>query len=242
MNKLRRIKVLFIYLLIFGSSLNLSRSVQANTKKWPVEISSLTEEHYQIYRNFYHDSLISAFELAGSERMTLPLEEFRSLPLETQTFVCTIIVDYSLFHYVIIDAFQKAFGDNVVAFLLIKIVADLSNIEWDLSIKLNPKDEERISQLGFSMSKDRKIKYDVLIEKTQFCFENHLIKKTAVPFQFVENYNSVPIEFQLRDLYASSIPLIQGILENIPPSEEKETLETLFESLKSKYFIEVNHN
>ena len=126
-----------------------------------------------------------------------------------------------------------------MGFLLIKIVADLSNIEWDFSTKFNPTDEEKIYKLGSSMNKDRSIKLNALLEKTQFCFENHLIERAAVPFQLVENYNSVPIEFQLRDLYASSIPLIQWILENIPPSEEKEKLQTLFESLKSKYFIEV---
>ena len=96
MSNLRRIKVLFIYLLILGGSLNLSRSVQANTRG-PIAPSSLTEEQYQMYRNFYYESLVSVFELVGSERMTLPLEEFRSLPLDIQTSVCLVAVDYYSF-------------------------------------------------------------------------------------------------------------------------------------------------
>ena len=87
------------------------------------------------------------------------------------------------------------------------------------------------------MTDDKKIKLDALIDKTQFCFENRLVETAAVPFQLVENYNSVPIEFQLRDLYASSISLIQWIRANIPPSEEKDKLETLVESMKRKYLL-----
>ena len=236
-NNLRRIKVLLIYLFILGGSLNLSRPVQANTREL-ITPSSLTEEQYQIYRNFY-DSLNSVFEIAGSE-MTLSLEEFENLPINIQTSVCLIAVDYSLFHSVITSAFRKTFGKKVKAFLLIKIVADLLNIEWNLSTKLNPTDEERIFQLGSSITDVKGIRLDALIEKVQFCFKNRMVERAAIPFQLVEKYNSVPIEFQLRDLYSSSIPLIQWILENIPPSEkEKEELQILFESLKSKYFIKV---
>ena len=87
------------------------------------------------------------------------------------------------------------------------------------------------------MTKDKGIKLDALIEKTSFCFENRLVERAAVPFHLVEKYNSVPIEFQLRDLYVSSIPLIQWIRANIPPSEEKDELETLLESMKRKYLL-----
>ena len=87
------------------------------------------------------------------------------------------------------------------------------------------------------MFDDRRIKLNALIDKTQFCFENRLVERTAVPFHLVEKYNSVPIEFQLRDLYVSSIPLIQWIRANIPPSEEKDQLETLVESMKRKYLL-----
>ena len=87
------------------------------------------------------------------------------------------------------------------------------------------------------MSEDKGIKLDALIEKTQFCFENRLVESAAVPFHLVEKYSSVPIEFQLRDLYVSSIPLIQWIRANIPPSEEKDKLETLVESMKRKYLL-----
>ena len=229
-----KIPVFLIFLLICGSSFN--ESVHADTYV-PVLISSLTENQYQAYRDFYHESLISVFELVGPGRMTLPLEEFGNLPLDIQTSVCVVTVDYSLFRSVITGAFRKSFGKEVMVFLLIKIVADIADIEWDFSTRLNPADKEKISKLGSSMTDDKGIKLDALIEKTGFCFENRLVERAAVPFHLVEKYSSVPIEFQLRDLYASSIPLIQWIRANIPPSEEKDKLETLVESVKRKYLL-----
>ena len=140
-----KIPVFLILLLICGSSFN--ESVHADTDV-PVLISSLTENQYQIYRDFNYESLISVFKLVGPGRMTLPLEEFGNLPLDIQTSVCVIAVDYTIFRSVIWDAFRKSFGREVITFLLIKTVADIAGIEWDFSTKLNPEDKLRFCNLA----------------------------------------------------------------------------------------------
>ena len=62
------------------------------------------------------------------------------------------------------------------------------------------------------------------------------MKKTGT-FEFIEGYASVPMEFQMRDLYRSQVPLIRWIQENLPESEEKNNLQTMVESLERKYSI-----
>ena len=56
-------------------------------------------------------------------------------------------------------------------------------------------------------------------------------------YSFVEGYASVPMEFQMRDLYISNIPLIQWLQENLPDSDEKDRLQIMAESLERKYSI-----
>lgn len=79
---------------------------------------------------------------------------------------------------------------------------------------------------------------DTLYGRAKFCLTNGLVESTAGPNQFLEGYNAVPIEFQLRDLYASHVPFIQWVREHVPPSEEKEELEVLVGSLKRKYLLD----
>ena len=75
-----------------------------------------------------------------------------------------------------------------------------------------------------------------LSDKFVHCIRNRLVKKSGT-YEFTEGYASVPIEFQVRDIYRSQIPLIRWLQENMPKSEEKDIFRTMVESMERKYSI-----
>ena len=170
--------------------------------------------------------------------MSLPLEEFKNLPSDVQTSVCSVAVNYSVFHYVIFKSFQKAFDKDVLKDLFIRLIIDFSGIEWDVFIEFGSEEQKTAYDVGLAKNDDHKQYFDAVFEKAQYCSEHRVIKAIGSPFHFlVENYNAVPMEFKLRDLYASFVPFIRWIRDNILPSEEKDRLEILIESLEGKYLL-----
>ena len=213
-------------------------SVQAGNKDIFID-ASLTDPYYQMFRNFYYDALYRIFELMDSDKTVFSLEELKHLSTEQQSLTCAIAVDYSICHSVITRSFLEAFGQENMNFLFKKLVVDLSGFEWDLVTPLSPEDEEKLHASGYSIHDDMVIRLDAIDERNKYCLEKHphLVERLVSPYHLLGGYNTVPVEFQLRDLYVSFIPFIQWIQEYIPSSEQKDHLQIFVESLKRKYLL-----
>ena len=225
-------KVILILFLVFGVSFNGYSQTDSGSS---VPIDSFTEEQYQMFRGFYYDSIRTLFEIVEHKPLTQSLEEFKTLPLENQIDICLISIDHDLFRSVLFQSFERAFGRDAMVYLSKKMVVDLAGMEGPLTRQINPEEKRHLLQTISLLNEEVEVKFDHIIEKNRFCIENSLVRYS--PFQFTYGYVSVPMEFQLRELYKSQMPLIRWIQENIPPSEEKEYLQSLIESMERKYLL-----
>ena len=196
----------------------------------------LTDEYYQAYRLFYYDSYQLIFEVIGNDTLALPLEDFSKLSLESQIHGCLVSMDYTFFRSTTMKAVKKILERRPLGSLFVRIFADLSGISWDFKRELSEEEKGKIRQKSDFFGSEIKLRFGYIKEKSRYCIENRLVKHPGA-FTFIEDYASVPMEFQVRDIYRSQIPLMRWLQENLPESEEKDKLQTLVESMERKYSI-----
>ena len=196
----------------------------------------LTDEYYQAYRWFYYDSYQLIFEVIGNDTLALPLEDFSKLSLESQYNVCLVSMDYIYFRSATLKAAIKILEGQPLGSLAIRLFADLAGISWDFKKKLSEEEKDKIRQMNDIFKNENKLRSRYMKEKSLYCLENRLVRKKST-YEFTEGYASVPMEFQVRDIYRSQIPLIRWLQENLPESEEKDRLRTMVESMEHKYSI-----
>ena len=196
----------------------------------------LTDEYYQAYRWFYYDSYYMMLEVIGNETSTLPLDDFSKLSLESQSNVCLVSIDYIRFRSTTMKAIIKILEGRPLGTLAIRVFADVAKISWDFERELSEKEKDVIRQRNDFFRSEFKIRIENLEEKIIYCIRNRLVK-TSGPHEFTEGYASVPMEFQVRDIYRSQVPLIRWLQENLSASEEKGNLQTMVESMERKYFV-----
>ena len=229
---MKRVKIFLVALLLLGICSN------GYAQKEPPSLPAdpLTDEYYQAFRWFYYDSYHSIFEVIGNETVVLPLENFNQLSLEAQINVCLVGMDYVAFSSTMHDAATKILKGRSLGSLIVRIFADLSGISWDFKRQLSEKEKNEIGQRMDLSKSGFKVRYEKLGEKTVYCINNRLVKASGSR-EFTEGYASVPMEFQVRDIYRSQVPLIRWLQENLPASEEKNNLQTMVESMERKYFV-----
>ena len=196
----------------------------------------LTDEYYQAYRLFYYDTENLIFEVIGNDTLALPLEDFSKLSLELQYNVCLVSMDYTFFSSAMMKAAIKILKGQPLGSLSIRLFADLAGISWDFKRELSEEEKGKIRQKSDFFGSEVKLRLGYIKEKSLYCLENRLVKHSGT-FKFNEGYASVPMEFQVRDIYRSQIPLIRWLQENLPESEEKNKLRTMVESMEHKYSI-----
>ena len=196
----------------------------------------LTDEYYQAYRLFYYDTENLIFEVIGNDTLALPLEDFSKLSLELQYNVCLVSMDYTFFSSAMMKAAIKILKGQPLGSLAIRLFADLAGISWDFKRELSEEEKGKIRQKSDFFGSEVKLRLGYIKEKSLYCLENRLVKHSGT-FKFNEGYASVPMEFQVRDIYRSQIPLIRWLQENLPESEEKNKLRTMVESMEHKYSI-----
>ena len=174
----------------------------------------LTDEYYQAFRLFYYDSYHLIFEVIGNDTLALPLEDFSNLSLESQYNVCLVSMDYIYFRSTTMKAVIKILERQRVNSLGIRIFADLSGISWDLKREFSEEEQDKIHQMYDVFINEKKLGVGYVKEKSLYCLDNRLVRKKSA-YEFTEGYASVPMEFQVRDIYRSQIPLIRWLQENL---------------------------
>ena len=228
---IKKVKVFLVAFFLLGMCSN------GYAQKEPPSLPAdpLTDEYYQVFRWFYYDSYHLMFEVIGNDTLALPLEDFSKLSIESQYNVCSVGMDYVQFFAATLAAASKI-PKGLSGFLLVKIFADLSGIHWDFERQLSEMEKDKIRQIMYFHKNEYKLRIEYIKEKTRYCIENHLVEKTEA-YEFTENYTSVPMEFQVRDIYRSQISLIRWLQENLSESEEKDNLQTMVEGMERKYSV-----
>ena len=229
---MKGVKILLVALLLLGICSN------GYAQKEPPSLPAdpLTDEYYQAFRGFYYDSFHMIFEVIGNDTVALPLEDFSKLSLEAQINVCLVGMDYVVFYATVMKAIRKILKKRDSGYLVIKIFADESGISWDFDRELSEGEKDKIRQ-RMTLRRDKfKLAFGHIGIKTVYCLHNRLVKLSG-PREFTEGYASVPMEFQVRDIYRSQVPLIRWIQTNIPESEERDHLQTMVESMDRKYSV-----
>ena len=196
----------------------------------------LTDEYHQAFRLFYYDSYQLIFEVIGNDTLALPLEDFSKLSLESQYNVCLASMDYIYFRSTTMKAVIKILERRPLGSLVVRIFADLSGISWDFKRELSEEEKDKIRQMQDVFRNEFSLRFGYMKEKSLYCLENRLVKHSGT-FKFTEGYASVPMEFQMRDIYRSQVPLIRWLQENLSESEEKDRLRTVVESMERKYSV-----
>ena len=231
---MRTVKIFLLALLLLG--ICSTGYAQKDPPSLPAD--PLTDEYYQAFRGFYYDSYHLMFEVIGNDTVALPLEDFSKLSLEAQINVCLVGRDYVLFYATMMNAIRKILKKRDSGYLVIKILADESGISWDFERELSEGEKDKIRQ-RMTLRRDKfKLAFGHIGSKTVYCLHNRLVSASlARELKFIEVYASVPMEFQMRDIYRSQVPLIRWIQTNIPESEERDNLQTMVESMDRKYSI-----
>lgn len=228
----KRVKIVLVAFLLLGICSN--GYAQKETPSLPAD--PLTDEYYQAFRWFYYDSHHLMFEVIGNDTVALLLEDFSKLSLESQIHVCSVGMDYALFYSTMLGAANKILQGRPLGSLVLMIYAELTGISWDFKRELSEDEIDTIRQRSDLSENDVQLQIGKLKEKVAYCVDNRLVKKSQTDV-FTEVYASVPMEFQVRDIYRSQVPLIRWIQEHLPESEEKDELRTMVESMERKYFI-----
>ena len=231
---MKGVKILLVALLLLGICSN------GYAQKEPLSLPAdpLTDEYYQAFRGFYYDSFHMIFEVIGNDTVALPLEDFSKLSLEAQINVCLVGMDYVVFYVPMIGAIIKILKKRDRGILVVKIFADESGISWDFERELSDGEKDKIRQRMALFRDEFKLGMGHIRNKTRYCLDNRLVSKSlARASKFIEVYASVPMEFQVRDIYRSQVPLIRWIQTNIPESEERDFLQTMVESMDRKYSV-----
>ena len=229
---MNNVKLFLVTLFLLGISVN----GYSHEEVISLPANSLTDEYYEIYREFYYDSYHMMFEVIGNETVALSLMDFSKLSLETQINVCLVGMDYVAFSSTMQDAATKILKGGSLGSLIVRIFADLSGISWDFKRQLSEKEKNEIRQRMDLFRSEFKVRYENLSEKNVYCINSRLVKASGSR-EFTEGYASVPMEFQVRDIYRSQVPLIRWLQENLSASEEKDNLQTVVESMERKYFV-----
>ena len=144
-------------------------------------------------------------------------------------------IDYGYFYATMMKAMTKTLQGQSSGSLLVRIYADLSRISWDFKREISEEEKDKIRQMSDVFESELKIIFRNIREKIGYCTKHRLVKISTLGF--VEGYAPAPMEFQVRDIYRSQIPLIRWLQENIPKSEEKDIFRTMVESMERKYSI-----
>ena len=229
---MRRVKIFLVALLLLG--ICSTGYAQKDPSSLPAD--PLTDEYYQAFRGYYYDSHYLMFEVIGNDTVALPLEDFRKLSLESQYNVCSVGADYVAFNAPMANAIQKILKGRPLNTLVLMLFADITGISWDFERVLSEGEEDKVMQRSVLFKDEYKLAYGHLREKLSYCYDNRLVKLSG-PREFTEGYASVPMEFQVRDIYRSQVPLIRWIQENLPESEERDNLQIMVESMDRKYSV-----
>ena len=228
----KSVKICLMTLLLLGMPVNGYAQKDALT----LPADPLTDEFYEAYRQYYYDSYHMMFEVIGNETIALSLKDFSKLSLESQYNVCSVGMDYIAFYSITTEATAKILKGGSLGHLIVRVFADVSGISWDFKRQLSEKEEDTIRQMRDIFGSEFKIRFKNLGEKTVYCIRNRLVKGSAT-VEFTEGYASVPMEFQVRDIYRAQVPMIRWIQEHLSESEEKTNLQTMVESMERKYFV-----
>lgn len=209
----RGCKILLIGLLVFGGFSN------------AVSQTKFSDREYEMFRSFYYDSMNIIFELAGRDNINLASESLSNLSEESQGHVCSIFVDYGIFNSMVINAlFKRTFGKEAINSLIQRLIFDLADVEWVPLDEVSAGDQPILLNARDSLDSF----FDDSLGSLDSIFESCMKKDGMVtimgmvsPYQLARNYTSVPVEFQLRDLYRSQLAFLDWVLENTRDSKEK---------------------
>ena len=196
----------------------------------------LTDEYYQAYRLFYYDTENLIFEVIGNDTLALPLEDFSKLSFESQINGCLVSMDYIFFRNAMRQATINILEGRPLGSLVVRLFADLAGISWDFNRELSEEEKDKIRQMKAVYKNEKKLRVGYIKEKSVYCIKNRLVKNVEI-FVFLEGYASVPMEFHVRDIYRSQIPLIRWLQKYLPESEEKNNLQSVVDSMERKYSI-----
>ena len=229
---MKRVEIFLMAFLLLGICSN------GYAQKEPPSLPAdpLTDEYYQAFRGFYYDSYYLMFEVIGNDTVALPLEDFSKLSLESQYDVCSVGADYVAFNATMSNAVLKILKGRPLNTLVLMLFTDLTGISWDFERELSEDEKDKVRQRSALFKDEFKLKFGYLGKKTVYCLRNSLVKVSGA-YEFTEGYASVPMEFQVRDIYRSQVPLIRWIQKNIPESEEKDILQAVVESMERKYSV-----
>ena len=185
-------------------------------------VADFTEENYQIFRNFYYDSFQTVFTIVGDEILTLSSETFQKLPLESQYNVCIVHLDYFLFRHMLLESLFEVFEGQHLGRLNLRLMADLVGVPWNSSADFSEDEKQQTRQRIKEFKDELALKGKYFIEKENYCFDDARLVKEPGTYKFIEGYASVPMEFQMRDLYRSQVPFVQWIQENMPESTDND--------------------
>ena len=189
---MKSIKTFVIYLLLLGTCF----SASAQTSNLNPTMEPLTDEFYLLFKNFYYDSYQITLEVMGNEHVTLSLDDFSKLSLESQYNICSVGMDYVLFYSTTVKAAVallkgKPLGSPLGS-LIIKIFSDLSGISWDFKRELSNNEKDRIRQMNQLFQNDLQLNFRSIKKKIVYCLDNRFVKKRGA-YSFVEGYASAPM-------------------------------------------------
>ncbi len=178
---------------------------------------SITDRQERMFASFYFDSIRSFVEVAGDDLLNMPMEEFQVLPEMIQHSACLMIVDHMTFRSALALAFSAAHGRERM-------------IEFMKRSRLSRESQPFLSE-------DVKSKFDTISDKSRDCLVRRVVSIDRV--RFTDGHVAAQREFQLRALYESQVPFVQWVWRTVPPSEERNDLESVIRTMERKYLLDI---
>ena len=174
-----------------------------------------TPKQVQMFAGFYHDAIEDFFEVLGTELLSMPLDQFEGLPQRVQRRVCPAIVDQAAYQSFTFKAFGVMHARQTI-------------LEF-----MNRAKKAR----GF-LFKDRARRFKIIGEKAKYCLRSDIVHVGFATFT-EGAYLDTRTEFTLRALYKSQVPFLQWVWSGVEPSEERDNLGSLIDSMEQKYLLEI---
>ena len=204
-----------------------------------------SEDEHRMFRNFIYDSFSPFFEIVGIDTMPGALDEFgqslQSFPPE----LCPAVVDFALFRSQLVQSVYK--GTDIPKkkqnLLIAHILFELAGVPWGPLSEVKPEDQPAVLE-----AKDHVKEYLANAEERlgmvhRHCVENHLRRAGLVSVnRLTTNYAPTPIEFRMRELYESLVPVAAWILKLSRESARQDQLadlESIIDSMEQKYGLSV---
>ena len=205
-----------------------------------------SEDEHRMFRGFYYDSWSTIFDLLAGAGMPDSLEAFEQTDASLQIDLCTAIVDYAIFRSTVVVAlFRPEFNRRATSLLTMRIMFDLSGVEWSPLDDVNPEDQPAVLRASDNLKQVLKQHGEWLTGRHKFCTNNHAgAMGLHSAHELVPNYGPVPLEFRLRNFYQSQAPFLGWVVAHLRENEsqlspqnfqELEELEALIASIERKY-------